>query len=113
VILKKDGRFIGQCGISMQDIDGVWVPEIGYHIHKSYWGRGKASEAALGLLEYGFSKAGLREIFVHTSVKNIPSIRVAEKIGMIKRKEYYKVLEKSKETMRHVVYSIKRNDWSK
>ena len=35
--LKQTGRFIGDCGISMQNIDGEWLPEIGYHIHKDYW----------------------------------------------------------------------------
>ena len=34
VVLKETGEFIGDCGITIQDIDGEKLPEIGYHIHK-------------------------------------------------------------------------------
>ena len=34
VVLKETGEFIGDCGITLQDIDGQLLPEIGYHIHK-------------------------------------------------------------------------------
>ena len=34
VVLKETGEFIGDCGISIQNIDGEMLPEIGYHIHK-------------------------------------------------------------------------------
>ena len=36
VVLKETGEFIGDCGISIQNIDGEMLPEIGYHIHKMY-----------------------------------------------------------------------------
>ena len=34
VVLKETGKFIGDCGITLQNIDGQMLPEIGYHIHK-------------------------------------------------------------------------------
>jgi len=108
VALKENGQFLGQCGISLQNIDGERLPEIGYHFHKMFWRRAYASEAALGSLYYGFSKCGLQEIFIHTATLNIPSIRVAEKIGMTKRKIYDKTIGNAKATMRHVVFSIIR-----
>ena len=46
VVLKETGEFIGDCGITIQDIDGEMLPEIGYHIHKKYWRKGFAKEAA-------------------------------------------------------------------
>ena len=36
VVLKKTGAFIGDCGITLQNIDGEMLPEIGYHIHRQY-----------------------------------------------------------------------------
>ena len=33
VVLKETGEFIGDCGITIQNIDGEMLPEIGYHIH--------------------------------------------------------------------------------
>lgn len=35
VILKETGKFIGDCGMTIQSIDGELLPEIGYHIHKN------------------------------------------------------------------------------
>ena len=46
VILKETGAFIGDCGITMQQIDGETLPEIGYHIAKQHWRHGYATEAA-------------------------------------------------------------------
>jgi RimJ/RimL family protein N-acetyltransferase len=104
VYLKDSDKFIGQCGISPQDIDGQTVPEIGYHINKAEWGRGFGSEAALGCLNYGFDTLNLPEIYIHTWIKNIPSIRIAEKLEMEKIKEYDKLVKYTGDSMRHVVY---------
>ncbi len=106
VILKDEDKFIGECGISLQNIDGVIVPEIGYHIDKKYWENGYATEAAKASLAYGFEKLNLKEIFIHTYVKNIPSRRVAEKLKMDKKKEYDKYINKDGISMRHIVYSM-------
>ena len=38
--LKETGEFIGDCGLTMQNIDGEALPEIGYHIHKKHWRKG-------------------------------------------------------------------------
>ena len=46
VVLRDTGGFIGDCGITIQNIDGDMLPEIGYHIHKRYQRRGFAKEAA-------------------------------------------------------------------
>lgn len=34
VVLKETGEMIGDCGITMQNIHGTMLPEIGYHIRK-------------------------------------------------------------------------------
>lgn len=35
VVLKEKEEFIGDCGITLQNISGEYLPEIGYHIHKN------------------------------------------------------------------------------
>ncbi|WP_299225947.1 GNAT family N-acetyltransferase [uncultured Psychroserpens sp.] len=109
VILKETNTFIGQCGISLQDINGNIVPEIGYQIDKHYWNKGYAAEAAFGCLKYGFQTLKLDELFIHTYIKNKPSQRVAEKIGMSKNFVYEKQLKTFDVIWEHVVYSIKNN----
>lgn len=107
VILKSSNEFIGQCGISLQNIHGDIVPEIGYHIHKNFWNKGYATEAAKASLNVGFNDLGLKEIFIHTYIKNIPSQRVAEKIGMTELFKYDKLLVSHNLIWEHVVYSKK------
>lgn len=108
VILKENNIFIGQCGISDQNINGKVVPEIGYQIYRTFWNKGYGTEAARASLQFGFNDLDLDEIYIHTYIKNLPSIKIAEKLGMIKTVEYEKVVSKNNETMRHVVYSLKR-----
>jgi RimJ/RimL family protein N-acetyltransferase len=93
VVLREGDTFIGDCGITMQNIDGVMLPEIGFHIIKEYWNKGYATEAASACKEYAFNVLGYSEIFSYTPLKNVPSQKVAEKIGM----ETYKFFEKNDE----------------
>ncbi|MBP3039218.1 GNAT family N-acetyltransferase [Bacillaceae bacterium Marseille-Q3522] len=93
VIRKEDEVFLGDCGITMQNIDGEILPEIGFHIIKDYWKKGYATEAALACKEFAFHTLHYRKIISYTTVRNIPSQKVAEKIGM----EIYKFFEKNGE----------------
>ena len=53
-------EMIGDCGITIQNIDGELLPEIGYHIHKKYWRKGLGSEAARAVRDWAFEKAGIK-----------------------------------------------------
>jgi RimJ/RimL family protein N-acetyltransferase len=82
VILKDGDIFIGDCGITMQNIDNEIVPEIGFHIIKDFWNQGYATEAAQACKEYAFNVLNYPRVFSYTTVENIPSQKVAQKIGM-------------------------------
>lgn len=82
VILKKGEVFLGDCGITMQRIEDEIVPEIGFHIIKDYCNKGYATEAALACKEYAFETLNYSRVFSITSERNIPSQKVAQKIGM-------------------------------
>ncbi|WP_097004500.1 GNAT family N-acetyltransferase [Lacrimispora amygdalina] len=109
VILKKSDEFIGDCGITMQNIygDGNLLPEIGYHINKRFWNNGYASQAAKACLRYIFEKTDYNEVFSYQKWTNIPSRKVAEKIGMSLRGEYAD--EKNTKTS---VHSITRAEYN-
>ncbi len=91
VILKEGDVFIGDCGITMQDIDNEIMPEIGFHIIKEYCNKGYATEAALACKEYAFNVLHYPRIFSYTRVLNLPSQKVAKKIGL----QPYKYFEKN------------------
>ena len=52
--LKSTGEMIGDCGITLQEVDGEPLPEIGYHLRRDMWGQGFATEAARACRDYGF-----------------------------------------------------------
>ena len=45
VCLKATGEMIGDCGLTLQNIEGEMLPEIGYHIRADQQRKGYASEA--------------------------------------------------------------------
>lgn len=106
VILKENYEFLGDCGITMQNIENENLPEIGYHIKKEYQNRGFATEAAKACKMYAFDKLQKNEIYTYTTTDNLPSRRVAEKNGMKFVKSFKKILY-GKE-IEEVLYSIKR-----
>ncbi|PLR83527.1 GNAT family N-acetyltransferase [Bacillus canaveralius] len=87
---KETGEFLGQCGIVPQDIDGTIEMEIGYLFARRHWGNGYATEAASACKTYGFDQLRLRKLISLIGINNIPSIRVAERIGMKKEKKMHK-----------------------
>ncbi|HNY21327.1 MAG TPA: GNAT family N-acetyltransferase [Treponemataceae bacterium] len=82
VILKESGELIGDCGITLQDIEGKRLPEIGYHIRREYCGKGFATEAARACIDFAFDKTVYGAVYSYMKDDNLPSRRVAEKAGM-------------------------------
>jgi len=87
VILKENNQFIGDCGITLQKINGNMEPEIGYHINKNHVNKGYATEAAQACRNYAFEVLKLKEIYSYMKYTNMASIKVAENIGMKLRNE--------------------------
>jgi len=94
VILKQGDTFIGDCGITMQNICDEILPEIGFHIIKEYCNKGYATEAAAACKEYAFNVLRYSKVFSYTTIQNIPSQKVAKKIGMQLLKQFEKNNEK-------------------
>ena len=54
VCLKETGEMIGDCGLTMQFINGQIKPEIGYHIRKDCQMKGYAKESAIAVRDWAF-----------------------------------------------------------
>ena len=100
VILKEGNVFLGDCGITMQDIDGEKLPELGYHIKNEYCNKGYATEAAKACMDYAFRTFDYPVLYTYTKQDNKPSARVAEKNGM----SFVKYFEK--EVMGEIIKEI-------
>src|SRR4051812_22448331 len=49
---KEDGKIVGYCGFGLEEFDGHAEPELGFRFLPAFWGRGFATEAALGCSRY-------------------------------------------------------------
>ena len=103
--LKESGEFIGDCGISLQKIDGELLPEIGYHINKRHWKKGYAREAAEAARDWLFENTAYEVAYSYMNSENIASYSTAKSIGMTKIKEY------SDGDEHLAVYAITRAEW--
>ncbi|MGN1137257.1 MAG: GNAT family N-acetyltransferase [Oscillospiraceae bacterium] len=107
-VLKENGKMIGDCGITMQNINGEMLPEIGYHIHRNYQRKGYASEAAAECIKYAFEKLDFDRVYSYMKYTNIPSARTAEKNGMKFIMEY-----PDPDNSVTKVYCISKEEWEK
>jgi ribosomal-protein-alanine N-acetyltransferase len=103
--LKSSGDMIGDCGITLQEVDGESLPEIGYHLRRDRWGQGLAIEAAHACRDYGFQQLRLELMISLIRPENMPSWRVAERNGMKVWKET------TRSGLRHLLYRIRREEW--
>ena len=106
VIHKDSNKLIGSCGLYIADIgNGQKAIETSYRLEKAFRGKGLAIESVVAVRDYAFSGLNLDEIVACVDAQNVPSIRVAEKVGM----KYWKL-----GTLFGVhccVYRITRDEW--
>ena len=79
VIEKSTGRWIGRLG--------PWYPEgwpgteVGWAIGREHWGKGYAPEGSAASIDWAFDNLGWSDVVHSIAPDNLPSIRVAEKLG--------------------------------
>lgn len=88
VCLKETGELIGDCGLTMQRINGTIRPEIGYHIRRDCQRKGYAKEAASAVRDWAFSHTSFRFLYSYMKKSNTPSSATARSLGMRLVEEY-------------------------
>lgn len=87
-IFKKDtGEYVGQCGLLVQEVDGITELEVGYNLLPRFWGNGYATEAAVSCKEYAFRNRLAPSIISIIDIGNVNSQRVAKRNGMKREKQ--------------------------
>lgn len=107
VCLKNTGEMIGDCGLTMQNINGVIKPEIGYHIRKDMQRKGYAKESAIAVRDWTFKNTPFNEIYSYMKYTNESSAKSAMSWGCEFVEEYEDELN---EITR--VYCITREAWN-
>lgn len=84
---KDTGELVGDCGLIPQTVDGRREVEVGWHVRRDQQRKGLATEAARECVRYAFEEMGLTRLISLIRPENLPSRRVAEKLGMTVEKE--------------------------
>lgn len=108
VCLKETGEMIGDCGLTMQMINGQIKPEIGYHIRKDQQRKGYAREAAIAVRDWTFRSTPFNTVYSYMKSTNTPSCRTAASWGCRLVGEY-----KDDENEVTRVFAITREEWSR
>jgi len=85
--LRETGEFVGDCGLTPQEVDGITEIEVGYHVRRSLQRRGYATEAAAASRDFARDSLGLDRLIAIIHPENLASQRVAEHIGLALEKE--------------------------
>jgi RimJ/RimL family protein N-acetyltransferase len=105
VVLKSSSAMIGDCGIARQTINGEPQLEVGYHLLRSQWGHGYATEAAMACMKLAFDQFGAEKVISLIRAENLPSRRVAERNGMTIEGETIHA------GLPHLVYAMRRSNY--
>lgn len=106
LVLKEMGEMVGDCGLTMQNINGTIKPEIGYHLRRDVQHKGLAREAAMACRDWTFENTPFNAVYSYMKRDNTPSSGVAMANGMKLVKEF-----KDDEGEISSAYAIMRQEW--
>lgn len=78
------GNFCGFIGLCDQNFEASFTPctDIGWRLDKNYWYKGYATEGAKRCLDYGFRDIQLTNIKATSTLLNVKSIKIMQKLCM-------------------------------
>lgn len=85
--------------------------ELGYWLAAAAWNRGYASEATRAAVAFGFGELGLARIYAQVLAGNLASMRVLEKLGMIREGTKRQHIKKGNKLHDIVIYGLLRAEW--
>jgi ribosomal-protein-alanine N-acetyltransferase len=99
LIMKVGGEFVGVCGF--ERLGPGNRGEVGFDLAAAMWGKGLMAEALTAVLNFGFDRLGLKEIFAITTPANHRALRLMKRLGFTPDGGKNGALQ----------FSIKRRDW--
>jgi len=89
VVDRQTKEPVGQVGLAMQEVEGERLPEIGWLLHRPYWGHGYATEAGAAVRDTAFAEWGHPLLISLIRPVNHASQRVAIRLGMTDRRRVH------------------------
>ena len=103
ICLKENDKLIGYIKVDMDDSH-----DLGYALHKEFWHKGFATEAAIACKEYAFQELNFDEVYSIIRDSNVASQNVARRNGMVgvdTLVKHYRGVE-----MPHIVFRVSRGN---
>lgn len=106
VCLKETGEMIGDCGLTMQLINGQIKPEIGYHIRADKQRKGYAKEATIAVRDWIFNYTPFNMVYSYMKYTNEASVKTAMSYGCKQIDEFSDEINEITK-----VFAISRDEW--
>ena len=107
VCLKATGEMIGDCGLTIQLINGQIKPEIGYHIRADMQRKGYAKEAAIAVRDWTFMNTPFNIVYSYMKYTNEASAKTAVSYGCTQVDEFTDDINEITK-----VFAISRDEWT-
>lgn len=104
--ILADGVQIGTASVYPEGGEGCG--ELAWMLHKAYWHRGYATEAAEAVRDFAFASLGLKKLYAHCDSRNLASARVMERLGMVRECEQERVYSDERGAAREYRYFLPR-----
>jgi RimJ/RimL family protein N-acetyltransferase len=113
---RESGELIGFAGLNVLSFPARFTPtvEVSWRLGRSAWGHGYATEAARAALAHGFGELALPEVVAQTTVANVRSRAVMQRLGMTHDPSDdfdHPRLQRDSPLLRHVLYRRSSAQW--
>lgn len=112
IIKKENNELIGDVGVHFLDSDKKQA-EVGCTLDKHQHGKGYATEALTGIINYLFNELDKRRIVTSIDPRNTKSIGLVERLGFRKEAHFKESLLINGEWVDDLVYAILKAEWVK
>lgn len=110
VELKAERKVIGSVAVKVLSRQHR-MGEVGWTLARAYQGRGYATEAGRAILRFGFEELDLFWIMSFCHVRNRPSRRLMERLGMRRLAEFERNKLAKGAWWDEVIYSVTEPEW--
>jgi len=110
-IIAVGGRFAGRCGMRINSY--ARSGDVGYWIEAEYAGRGVPSRCARALITAAFDELGLSKVDLRTSVENVRSRALAERLGFSYEGVLPRGLQLSSRADDVALYGVTARQWNR
>ena len=110
ITIPPADRVIGIIKISCQ-FAKIREWEVGWAVHPDEWDRGIATEAARCIIDWAIKELNVHRVVAYCHADNAPSVRVMEKLGMLRDGRLREVRWLNGRWWDEYVYAVLEREW--